>query len=603
MTQYKSSITGIIALTFLTSFAAEPFVLPHFTIRSQGLNTPRHMVGIVQQVFANTDKKLHGTIAGILSYTRSFDHEEITKCLFGTTCCPAINISGSRVSDRGENDWLADYFYLPTDFKSSLSFKPRIDNILLDMNFFIGLDEWVEGLYFAVYAPLVHSRWDLHLCETVDAKGTSSHAPGYFTPDTMNRNNLLNNFTEYAEGKVVNTLTQTVAGSDTSITFRRLNKARMSQTNLNQTRLADFRAVIGYDIVHKDNFIFGFQGLITGPTGNRPEGEFLFEPIIGSGHHWELGGSLRFHAMPWKSEDEEKEIIFSADLSLMHLFASKQRRTFDLKGKPFSRYMLAERLGTPLNNNLKGNGTAPSAQFQNEFAPIANLSNVGVEVSATIQAELTAMLTFVCDHFSWDVGYNFWARTCENLKLRGPHEFENNTQWALKGDSHVFGFDRGAAGAGPLAGAVALSATQNGATINAGQNFTANRTVAQAILNPGVDNPQNATGDGSGGSADNPLSAEPNAASLSIQTSINPVFISSRDIDVCERRSSGMSSKLFTHFSYAWKERKNWIPYLGIGGEAEFHHNSSNKCEQACDQCISCAISQWGVWIKGGMTF
>ena len=310
------------------------------------------------------------------------------------------------------------------------------------------------------------------------------------------------------------------------------------------------------------------------------------------------------HAIPWLSDDEEKEIIFSADLSLMHLFASKQRRTFDLKGKPFSRYMLAERLGAPVNNNLKGNSVTPSAQFKNEFVPIANLSNVSVEVSATIQAELTAMFTFVCDKFSWDIGYNFWARTCENLKLRGNHAFENNTKWALKGDSHVFGYDRGAAGAGPLAGPVALSATQNDATINAGLNFNADRTVAQAILNPGIDNPHNATGDANGGSANNPLSAEPNAASTSIQTSVNPVFISSTDIDVCERRSSGMSSKLFTHFSYAWKERKNWIPYIGIGGEAEFSHNSSATCNGGtCDNCISCAISQWGVWLKGGMTF
>lgn len=604
MTHYKNIVVSCLALTFLMSFAADPFVLPYFSIRSQGLNTPRHLVGVVPQVFASSDKKIHGAFADALSYTRSFDSEEITNCLFGTKCCPALSISGSRVADRDENDWLADYFYLPTDYKSSVSFNPRIDNILLDINFFINLDQWVDGLYVAVYAPLVHSRWDLHMCETIDAKGTNTHAPGYFTPDTLQRNALLNNFTEYAQGTVMNQVTQTVAGSNITTTFQRLNKARISQDGENQTRLADIRFVLGYDCIHKDRFLFGFQGLINAPTGNRPEGEYLFEPIIGNGHHWEVGASARLHGIPWKSKDEEKEIIFTADLSLMHLFASRQRRTFDLKNKPFSRYMLAERMGTTIKNNLQGDGTAPSAQFRNEFAPVANLSNVCVEVSATIQAELTAMMTLVCDNFSWDFGYNFWARTCENLKLRETSVFENNTTWALKGDSHVFGFDRGAAGAGPLAGAVGLSATQNNATIHAGQNFTSDRTVAQAILNPGINNPKNATGDGSGGASSNPLSAEPNDASLTIQTSINPVFISSTDLDVCERRSRGSSSKLFTNFSYAWKERKSWIPFIGIGGEAEFHHNGSGtNCAEDCGNCISCAISQWGIWIKGGMTF
>ncbi len=604
MTQRKQLATFILTITCATTYANDSAITPYFSIRSQGLNTPRHMCGIVQQIFTYTDKKVAGTISGALSYTRSFDHEEITQCLFGTKKCPTVSISGSRVTDRGTNDWLADYFYLPTDFKSTLSFKPTIDNILLDLNFFIDLNEWVDGLYLAFYAPLVHSRWDLNLCETIDMKGTNSHVPGYFTPDTLQRNDLLNNFTEYVGGTVTGPITQTVGGTQFPITLSRLNKARMSQNNLNQTRLADLRAAIGYDFIHKDQFIFGIQGIITGPTGNRPEGEFFFEPIIGNGHHWELGASFQTIGVPWRSEDEEKQIILSANLNLMHLFASRQRGTFDLKGKPFSRYMLIERLGTPIQDNLKGNGTPPSAQFRNEFTPVANLSNLCVEVSATIQAELTGMLTLVCDNFSWDVGYNFWARTCENIKLRSVSAFENNSKWALKGDAHVFGFDRGAAGADPLVGAIALSATQNNATIKSGTNFTANRTIAQAIINPGIDNPQNATGDATGGTNDHALSAEPNDESLTIQTSVDPIFIASTDIDVCERRTRGLSSKLFTHFSYAWRKRKNWVPYLGIGGEAEFNHNATDNCKNdACDSCISCALSQWGVWIKGGMTF
>ena len=599
-TQFIFLITLINCAAFTTIHSS---ITPYFSIRSQGLNTPRHLSGIVQKLFVPSNEPLAGTFSAALSYNRSFDDKKITECLFGNACCPTITISGSQVTDRADTDWLADYFYLPTDFKSSLSFKPRIDDILLDLNFHIDLNEWADGLYVAAYAPIVHSRWDLNMCESIDMKGTNSHAPGYFTPDALQRNDLLENFTEYAAGCVTGPISQTVGDETFSITLSRLNKSRISQTSLNQTRAADLRIVIGYDAIRKERLLFGFQGLIAAPTGNRPKGDYFFEPIIGNGHHWELGGALQANGIAWQSQDEQKKLILTANLSLMHLFDSRQRRTFDLKNKPFSRYMLIERLGTPIRSNLQGNGTAPSAQFRNEFTPVANLSTLSVDVSATIQTEFTAMLTFASRRCSWDLGYNFWGRTCENISLRDITPFENNTKWALKGDAHVFGFDRGAAGAGPLVGAVPLSATENKATIESGTNFISGNTIAQAILNPNIDNPQNATGDASGGASNNPLSAEPNDASLSIQTSINPIFIGACDIDVCEQRTKGMSSKVFTHFSYTWADRDRWIPYLGIGGQAEFAHNSNDCCESPCDSCFACALSQWGVWLKGGITF
>ncbi len=603
MKHLKIIIAGIFATFSFQCFCATTTVIPYFPIRSQGLNTPRHLVGVIQQLYTKPSEFVQGTVNGTIFYNRSFDSDVISQCLFGIKDCETITISGSHVANRGAQDWLADYFYLPTDFKSSISFKPVLDSIGAELTFYIGLDEWTPGLYFAVYAPLVHSRWDLNMCEIVEMKGTSSHAPGYFTPATLQRNDLLNNFTQYAKGTIAGPITQTVGGTDFTVTLQNLRNARISTKRLNQTRLADIRAIVGYDFVRNERLRLGFQALVTGPAGNRPEGEFLFDPIIGNGHHWELGGSIKGHGIAWLSDDEEKQIIITGDISLTHLFAARQQRTFDLKGKPLSRYMLIERLGTPIIDNLKGNGTVPSAQFKNEFLPVANLSKLCVDVSATIQAEITALLTFVCDHFSWDIGYNFWGRTCENLNLRGVNPFENNTKWALKGDTHVFGFDRGAAGIGPLVGAVPLSGTQNNAIINSGTNFTASNTIAQAILNPGIDNPQDATGDASGGAADNPLSAEPNDASLTIQTSVNPIFLDSFSIDVCERRSRGLSSTLFTHFSYAWIERKQWTPYLGFGGEVEFNHNGSISCDTDCDECISCAISQWSIWLKGGMTF
>lgn len=587
-----------------SSFGATKAVLPYVPLRSQGLNTPRHLSGMIQQLYMDPVRNhVHGAVDATLFYNRSFDTDTLTECLFGIKECQAITISGSQVADRGADDWLADYFYLPTDYKSSVSFSPRIDNIGAEFSLYVGLDEWAPGLYFVVHAPLVHSRWDLNMCETIEVKGTNTHEPGYFTPDTLSRNDMLANFTQYAEGCSVGPFAQTVGNTDLTTTFENLRNARMTVDTLNQTRLADLRTLIGYNFVRKDRLRIGLQGIMAAPVGNRPEGEYLFDPVIGNGHHWELGLGVTANGALWRSEDQEKQIIFSLDAKATHLFASRQLRTFDLKGKPFSRYMLAQRMGSPVVGNLKGGGTSATAQFMQEFLPVANLTKLCVDVSSNVQAEITALFTFVCDNFSWDLGYNFWARSCENFTLRGPNPFDNNSKWALKGDSHVYGYDRGAAAAGPLVGPVALSATQKNATINSGLNFTADTTVAQGRLNPNIDLAQNATGDASGGSSDNTLSAQPDVADTPIKTSIQPVFLTSDAIDLCEVTARGMSSTLFTHFSYQWKERTSWIPFIGIGGQAEFNHSSSSNCDTDCSECVSCAISQWGIWLKGGMTF
>jgi hypothetical protein len=60
---------------------------------------------------------------------------------------------------------------------------------------------------------------------------------------------------------------------------------------------------------------------------------------------------------------------------------------------------------------------------------------------------------------------------------------------------------------------------------------------------------------------------------------------------------------LFGHISYAWLDQsdKCWMPLLGIGGEVEFGSASAGSASECC-RAIR-ALSQWEVWIKGGIAF
>lgn len=116
MKAHKLTFAGFIAVFGSAFCATNSHITPQLSIRSQGMNTPRHLVGALQQVYTVDRDAFYGTVSAALEYSRSFNHQQITECLFGNKCCPTLTISGSQVPNRGENDWLADYFLLAHRF-------------------------------------------------------------------------------------------------------------------------------------------------------------------------------------------------------------------------------------------------------------------------------------------------------------------------------------------------------------------------------------------------------------------------------------------------------------------------------------------------------
>ena len=309
----------------------------------------------------------------------------------------------------------------------------------------------------------------------------------------------------------------------------------------------------------------------------------------------------------WRSEDDEKHLDFVFEADVTHLFNASQRRIFDLVGKPNSRYMLAEKMNLKPTTNLFGSpdealggtATAATSQFNAEYSPVANFSTRDVNVSIGVQGDIVAMLNYTYHGFSWDLGYNYWGMSHEHIELRDSDcapVFPANT-WALKGDAQTYGF------VDLTNVAVPLSGTESLATIHQGTNKAKATPTVPADTNVGVDNAQFAqTGNGLGAE----IIRVSNPAGPQIKTSIQPIFITVDDLNINGAETRGSSNKLFTHFSYTWVDREDWIPYLGIGGEAEFgntSHSDENDNNSLCDNGISCALSKWAILVKGGVSF
>ena len=599
-------------------------VSPTLAFRSQGFHGDRQRnVGEVGKInLYDTQEEWYKTADIAVGYMRSFHSKEIAHCLFGddlicnNSCKNTIKVQGSGVADRDAKAWLADYLYLNCEYDGSFRIDPRIQNVVVDLDMYFGLNEWAEGLYFRLYGPVNWTKWDARFCVTDPGTVlTTSCSTGYFTPTGSEV--LLDSLADYFKG-------ESPAPVD-DITFKGLKFAKMPSCDESKVGFAELRAELGWNFFQDDDYHLGAGIHVAAPTGNKRKAEFVMFPVVGNGNHWELGGTLHGHYMFWRSDDEERHVGFYLDAVFTHLFRAREQRTFDLCNKPNSRYMLASKFTRTITNGINGldgyfdlahNGVEafPFAQFNNVYAPVANLTTTDVKVDIGIQADVTAMFNFTRKSFSWDLGYNFWGRTCEKIECPRPCDscsadsifsFENENRWGLKGDARMFGFD------GSDDSVVPLSATQSNATIHSGTNATTTDAALTdvALQNGGVNNPLWAfANQGTYRVIHTPTTeGGVNADTNIMRSSFQPVFISSSDVAL--QKTKGLSHTVFTHLSYNWD--REWNPSLGIGGSAEFGKTSCGDCSgsstccttNCCDSCSYCSLSQWSVWVKGGVSF
>jgi hypothetical protein len=639
-------------------------VVPFIQFRSQGRNSARKLEGTTSYgVYQGDMDGTYGTFNIALEYDQSFRNKGITCCLFGdalvttpsTNNCNndcgdmSIVISGLNNATRAATDLMAENFLLPRDFRSVLTFSPKVQSVIVDFDLFVGFDRWCNGLYFRLYGPVVWNKANLRACENITSAGTvasGQYTEGYFDIATaVPTSSLFQSALSFFGG------CQLPKYANEAVTVQPLKFAKFSNCNLpspnsttvtsmnnncnnscdndcgsshHKTGFAELRGEFGWNyITDRYRFLVNIQA--AAPTGTRPNAEFLLPAYVGNGKHWELGGGIGGAWMMWGSEDGEKSFNFIVEADITHLFKAKQKMTFDLKNKPLSRYMLAEQLGTPNADAALTTGTPTFAApdvTAGVYMPVANFSTREVKVGFGVQGDVVAMFNYTHRGFSWDLGYNFWGMSCS--KISCPDNCNNDcddncnpiitpfpTNMALKGDASVVGYNP-SDGSNLIFG---LGATESKATIFNGTN---SGFAQPALSNPGIDTPTPAIGVVPGG-ANVPLfvfNSDP-TIDTPIQTSTTPVFISLSDLDIDGARQRGISNKVFTHFSYTWTDRDRWTPYFGGGFSAEFGNSGCGEdCSPTstpttttttnnnnCSSCKNCALSQWGVEIKGGVNF
>ena len=491
--------------------------------RSQSVNAARELT-LWHRYINLYCQDFYGAFTITPEYGHSFRPERIAEYYWGRD---NLIITGSQVTNRDNSiQILADYFGLSPVFQSTVRMEPEIRTALVDFDLYLGYQDY----YFRMHVPYVWTKWIFELHETIAPQVVpqSQYPPLYM--DTP------------AVTAPASSFKQAIAGGLTwGQVTQPLQFGRIAGSQ-SKSGFAEAQVALGWNFVNRPNGHAGLNIRGSIPAGTRSKAIYLFEPIIGNGHHAELGIGFTGHLLLWE-RDGEQTITIWADANITHLFASRQRRSFDLFNP-----------ADPNNDFFKGFGTRyvlakqfdALGNYTGVSLPAIDVTTLECDVSMAIQVDAVIMASYEYCGYTADLGYDVWFRSRENISNREaiPHN-----RYALKGIQNV------ATGLG------LSNATQSTATV------TGNKFTEQALV------------------------ADPNP----------PVFFNDNQIDVNSAQATrGFTHKVFGSFGYSFQNCTRWVePFIGIGGEVEFeglnprHEIKANKN----------SISQWGVWIKAGFGF
>ncbi len=332
--------------------------------------------------------------------------------------------------------------------------------------------------------------------------------------------------------------TQSVQGN-----FRPMTNGLINGTQSTGAHLSDTEMTVGYNYTCCETDNSASLGLrVTAPTGNKPEGVYVLEPINGRGGNWGVGFYLAGNYRLWHSASQESNLKLNFMSSGIHLCQADVIRSYDLTANGHgSKYLLV----ADYENGV----------YQNSVQNLVNLSTLESQSSFAFEGDAALALNYSCGGFSADLGYNAWGRTGENLTI--TQEFQAG-RFAVLGRQDV-GFDN----AGVIG---AANACQPFATISNSQPNTITTTA-----NTGTNIAVNQTDIANATIAGNCIGG--NAAFNTAMTA----------------QYAAVTSKLFLKVGYNWKDC-DCNPYLNLVGNCEWSNISNN------------ALPQWGLALIGGIS-
>ena len=378
--------TGLHALTTAND-RRETFGKTFFHSRSESKNNAQLYAGLANLITTGYDECSYGVVWATAEIERSFDRSGIGRYLFfnGTDTMKTGTANGPGV------DIFANNFLLNDNFNSAITARPHVTNQLININLFSSLDFIYPGLYFLAHVPYLRTEWSIDFKETVSTAGTVIAANTLGNPTSISA--PFNSMIEAWNGQA--TFGQVLQ----PLRFARVDGKQKA------SHMADVELGLGYIILNNDcnYFSVNFRTII--PTGNRPQGEFLFEPISGNNHHVQIGGGIFGNFYLWQGCPDELLSIFLSG-NIYTSLKSREKRTFDLVNNGIgSRYLMFKRFN--------------SGGYANEIVRGPNILTLDINAWNAIEADVVLSLEYLRQGLIVSGGYNLWGRSRDHIELVG----------------------------------------------------------------------------------------------------------------------------------------------------------------------------------------
>lgn len=166
------------------------------------------------------------------------------------------------------------------------------------------------------------------------------------------------------------------------------------------TGFPDFTLLVGRTFLAEDDFLVAYYTKFVMPTSNVQNPAFIFSPVVGNNNHFGYGGGACFQLVLNRDVIKTHFCLF---INFESVFQARndQKRTFDLKHKPFSRYLKLVDKKAPVGSTQPG----------------VNILTRECDVHPYGIFDFSSGLRFKTRHSEWEFGYSIWAHAREKIKL------------------------------------------------------------------------------------------------------------------------------------------------------------------------------------------
>jgi hypothetical protein len=334
---------------------------------------------------------------------KSYNESDIAKYFmpFGKTSLSVVEFQNNTATPDGaaNRDLEARHFNIetnnsvtfeesdvPNSFQSVISFCPK--QTVVGVGF-----EWKQALcrrdddsvrfYFEASFPFVHVENNMNLTERIINDGNGA-------VDALGLDNA---------PRVAN---MTQAFRQASWKFGKVPGCTLVKNGVSDLELKLGWNTIDSEMCHMNTYV----GIIV-PTGDRPTGEFLFEPVTGPHHtgvQW--GNNIGFEV--WSCRDHM--VTFEIDTNARYLFRADEVRSFDVYDQSWSRYKEVYRNQEEAQAALSAGSSGAGTSGINVFTKC-------LEVSPRYRVTSNSAFVYKYCHFMGEIGYNFYAAHAEEVNL------------------------------------------------------------------------------------------------------------------------------------------------------------------------------------------